>query len=171
MNANSRNSYSIIHIHIYTCCVREGMFCCYSFAFSHYFLSVSSVHPSGCVNVVAVWLKLGGSILTSLWSYPYLWVLWISLLKAFAIHCGNKWEQLDTVSPEANLHLKILELRQGHPHITSSANLKTLVTDSREMGLKDTNHPLWGWTTKLSSFGFVSEICSEWYRVLFISKL
>lgn len=66
----------------------------------------SVICPSGCVNVVAVWLKLGGSLLTSLWSYLYLWFFWISLLKAFPIHCRNKWEQLQIVSPEASLHLK-----------------------------------------------------------------
>lgn len=62
----------------------------------------NSVHSSACVKMLAAWKMLRGSILTSLWSYLYSpWAPWISLLKAFLIHLGNNWDQLEAVSSEA----------------------------------------------------------------------
>lgn len=56
----------------------------------------NSVRSSAFIKVATVRQTLRGSILTSLWSYPYSpWALWISLLKAFLIHLGNNWDQLE----------------------------------------------------------------------------
>lgn len=109
------------------------LFFCLQALFSINFFSSLLRLCKCCCSVATV--KLGESILTSLWSCLYLWVLWISLLSAFAIHCGNKWEQLDTVSPEANLHLKILEMQQGHPHTVQYNFLsKSQNPDDRQQG-------------------------------------
>lgn len=56
----------------------------------------NSVHSSAFIKVAAQRQMLRGSILTSLWSYPCSpWALRISLLKAFLIHLGNNWDQLE----------------------------------------------------------------------------
>lgn len=56
----------------------------------------NSVRSSAFIKVATERQTLKGSILTSLWSYPYSpWALWISLLKAFLIHLGNNWDQLE----------------------------------------------------------------------------